>query len=63
TITASAPAAVLGPTGEIAYCYRDQSNGMLNCSFAGSGVEPGEMGDADEVSFIRLQGLKRSLGR
>ena len=58
TITTSAPAAAVSPSGEITYCYRDQSNGMLNCSFAGSGVEPGEMGDADEVTFIRNQGLK-----
>ena len=63
TISASAPAAALSPTGEIAYCYRDRSNSMLNCSFAGSGIEPGEMGDADEVTFIRTHGLKQSLAR
>jgi hypothetical protein len=63
TVTSSAPAAAFSSTGEMAYCYRDQSNGMLNCAFGGSGVEPGAMGDADELTFIRTQGLRQSLTR
>lgn len=61
TITATAPAAAMASDGTIAYCYRDASNGMLNCAFGGDGVEPGEMGDFDEVTFIRAQGLRESL--
>jgi hypothetical protein len=63
TTTASAPAAAMNPDGEIAYCYRNESDGVLKCSFCGTGIDPGEMGDADELTFIRTHGLKESLAR
>jgi hypothetical protein len=63
SITETAPAAVANPNGDITYCYRDKSNNVLNCAFAGSGIDTGEMGDFDEVTFIRTQGLKQSLGK
>jgi hypothetical protein len=61
--TASAPAAAMNPGGEIAYCYRNESDSVLKCSFHGTGVDEGEMGDADELTFIRTHGLKESLAR
>ena len=61
--TASAPAAALNPSGDITYCYREQSNSMLTCSFNGTGIQDGEMGDFDELTFIRTHGLRESLAR
>jgi hypothetical protein len=61
--TASAPAAAMNSGGEIAYCYRNESDSVLKCSFRGTGIDPGEMGDADELTFIRTHGLKESLAR
>ena len=63
SITESAPTAVASPNGDITYCYRDRSNNVLNCAFAGTGIDTGEMGDFDEVTFIRTQGLKQSLNK
>jgi hypothetical protein len=63
SVTQSAPAAAVNPDGDITYCYRDQSNNMLNCAFHGSGIEDGDMGDFDELTFIRVQGLRQSLSR
>lgn len=47
----------------IAYCYRNESDRVLKCSFHGTGVDEGEMGDVDELTFIRSHGLKESLAR
>jgi hypothetical protein len=65
SVTDSAPAAAFNPsTGDITYCYRDKGgNGMLKISFNASGVQDGEMGDFDELRFIREHGLKESLAR
>ncbi len=38
------------------------SNGMLKCAFNGTGIQSDEMGDFDELRFIRTQGLRQSLG-
>lgn len=63
TKTASAPAAALDSNGDITYCYREQDDSMLKCAFHASGVEDGEMGDFDELAFIRNEGLRDSLAR
>ena len=61
--TASAPAAAISPKGDIAYCYRQEGDGMVKCAFHGSGVESGEMGDVDELAYIRAHGLRESIAR
>ncbi len=63
TNTKDPPGAAFSPNGDITYCYRDAKSGMLKVSFAGSGIEPGKMGDFDELTFIRDHGLEESLAR
>ncbi|HEX4346744.1 MAG TPA: hypothetical protein VHZ73_04190, partial [Vicinamibacterales bacterium] len=55
------PAAAFNPSsGDISYAYHEPS-GMLKVSFNATGVQDGEMGDFDEITFIHDHALRESL--
>jgi hypothetical protein len=48
---------------DIVVCLVAEVDGIARCSFTGLGIEPGRMGDFDELTYIRNTGLRVSLGR
>ena len=48
---------------DIVLCIVAAVDGIARCSFTALGIEPGRMGDSDELTYVRNTGLRQSLGR
>lgn len=48
---------------DIVLCIVTAVDGIARCSFTALGIEPGRMGDSDELTYVRNTGLRQSLGR
>lgn len=47
---------------DIVLCIVPAVDGIARCSFTALGIEPGRMGDSDELTYVRNTGLRQSLG-